>query len=74
MIITIKKIGWLWYYFPSVNLRNNAEINSLNYLVAPPAIATVESIGVFMYIYKFVEIFLSKTFPSLAIGISKDLH
>lgn len=66
------KISWLWYYFPTLNLRNNVEINSLNYLVAPPTIATVESTGVFMYIYKFVEVFLSKTFPFLATGISES--
>lgn len=67
--INMLKISRLWYYFPTLNLRINVEINLLKYLVAPPIITTVESTGVFMYICKFVEVFLSKTFPSLAIGI-----
>lgn len=64
------KINWLWYYFSTLNLRNNVEINSLKYLIAPPTTATVESRGVLMSICKFVEVFL-KTFPFLAIGISE---
>lgn len=65
------KISLLWYYFPTLNLRSNVEINLLKYLVAPPMTATVESTGLLMYICKFVELFLSKTFPSLAAGISE---
>lgn len=66
------KISWLWYYFPTLSLRINVEINLLKYLVAPPTIATVETTGVFMCICKFVEVFLSKSFSSLAIEISES--
>ena len=65
------EVSWLWYYYSTSNLRNNVEINLLKYLITPTTIATVDSTDVLMYVCKFVEAFFSKTFSSLAIGISE---
>lgn len=65
------EVSWLWYYYSTSNLRNNVEINLLKYLITPTTIATVDSTDVLMYVCKFVEAFFSKTFSSLATGISE---
>lgn len=67
--VNILKRSWPWSVLPHSTFKKQFRDSFTE--AAPPMIATVESTGVFMYIYKYAEPFLSKTFLSLSIGISE---